>query len=118
MLDRQWQEDRQDRLDKEQRERHERQAPQDRIDRGLDSLFYASMAGMGLFGGALILFILWATGSMIWEGFTREFAPWPGIVMSLVWTLTGALAFAAAFWALFKIGSLVRYFAEQKWRTR
>ena len=81
---------------------------------GLDSLSYAVLAGIGLLGGALMLFVLWATGSMIWEGVTREFAPWPGIVMSLVWTFTGALAFAAAFWALFQIGSLVRYFVEQK----
>ena len=83
----------------------------------LDSLFYTFAAGMGLLGGALVLFVLWATGSMIWEGVTRDFHPWPGIVMSLVWTFTGALAFAAASWALFKIGSLVRYFVEQKWSS-
>ena len=81
-----------------------------------DPLFYAFQGVLILLAIALLTFLFWSVGSIVWtRPWANEIPSWPGLYTSAIWTLTGMLEGAAVGWSLWKFGLALRYLAKQKW---
>ena len=80
-----------------------------------DPVFWAFQGVLILLAIALLSFLFWSVGSIVWtRPWNNEIPSYPGLLTSVIWTLTGVLEGAALGWTLWKFGFVVKYLAKQR----